>query len=369
MLNKKEKDKLEKDMAIKKSKLKPEEQLRYERKISKERECKNKSERTLQSALKEIDILEQKVNIYEDLSNRKYEEMVIKPRYGHHTSVATALFMFSDFHVEEKVVAAAVNYLNEYNPDIARKRIINAFERGLRLVEIQRHGVKIEDLVLALLGDIISGYIHPELQETNFMSPIKAIWFAQELIVTGINYLLKNGKFKKILIPCSVGNHGRSTEKRRVSNEVDTSFEWLLYKNLEREFKNEERIQFQIADGYHNYVNVYGLDIRLHHGQSIKYNGGISGIFTSAFKAIDNWNTAMKCYLDAFGHHHTSYDGGIFLSNGSVIGYNPFAISIKAKYEPPSQTFALIDNKRGVTFRSRIFVADESEKYNKRIIK
>jgi len=38
-----------------------------------------------------------------------------------------------------------------------------------------------------------------------------------------------------------------------------------------------------------------------------------------------------------------------FVVNGSLIGYNAFALSIKAEYEPPSQAFFLIDKKR---FRS-----------------
>lgn len=40
-------------------------------------------------------------------------------------------------------------------------------------------------------------------------------------------------------------------------------------------------------------------------------------------------------------------DAGNWLLNGSLIGYNAFAISIKAPYETPKQTFFLISKKRG----------------------
>ena len=52
------------------------------------------------------------------------------------------------------------------------------------------------------------------------------------------------------------------------------------------------------------------------------------------------------------------FDGGNFISNGSLIGYNAFAVKIGASYEPPRQAFCLIDSKRGKTGVFPIFVED-----------
>ena len=49
-----------------------------------------------------------------------------------------------------------------------------------------------------------------------------------------------------------------------------------------------------------------------------------------------------------------------FVSNGSLIGYNEYALSIKAKYEPPQQAFFLIDAERGKRHSTPIWVDDES---------
>jgi hypothetical protein len=49
-------------------------------------------------------------------------------------------------------------------------------------------------------------------------------------------------------------------------------------------------------------------------------------------------------------------DGGNFVSNGSIIGHNAYAISIKADYEKPRQTLVLIDKKRGKTIVAPILV-------------
>ena len=50
-----------------------------------------------------------------------------------------------------------------------------------------------------------------------------------------------------------------------------------------------------------------------------------------------------------FGHFHQRKDGSNFISNGSNIGYNPFALSIKADYEAPSQQLFMINKKYGRT--------------------
>ena len=45
-----------------------------------------------------------------------------------------------------------------------------------------------------------------------------------------------------------------------------------------------------------------------------------------------------------------------FISNGSIIGHNSYAIAIKAAYEDPSQTFFLMDAKRGRTVTCPIYL-------------
>jgi hypothetical protein len=42
--------------------------------------------------------------------------------------------------------------------------------------------------------------------------------------------------------------------------------------------------------------------------------------------------------------------------NGSVIGFNAYAMSIKATPEPPQQFFHLLDSRRGKTAQCPIWV-------------
>jgi hypothetical protein len=266
-------------------------------------------------------------------------------------SESVAFAIASDWHVEETVDKKSVNGLNEYSLKIAERRIQEFFAKTVRLTEIQRAGTKIETLVLGLLGDLMTGYIHEELRETNGLSPTETVLWLNEHIGAGLKVLEKN--FGRIIIPCSYGNHGRNTIKPRHATGARNSYEWMLYKMLEKQFP---QLEWQTADGYHNYLNVDGRVIRFHHGDGLSYQGGVGGITIPVLKAIAQWNKAIAADLDVFGHWHTSIQMPNFISNGSLIGHNAYAIAIKAGFEFPTQTYFLMDKKRGRTITAPIFV-------------
>ena len=266
-------------------------------------------------------------------------------------SEATAFAIASDWHVEETVNPETVSGLNEYNLEIADERIKQFFRSVVRLTEIERHGQKIDNLVLALLGDMMTGYIHEELQESNGLSPTETVLWLIERISGGLKHLKDEGGYQRIVVPCSWGNHGRTTKKPRHATGAKNSYEWMMYHILAGKCPD---VEWKISDGYHNYLDVYGYLIRMHHGDNIAYQGGVGGITISVEKAIAAWNKARVAYLDIFGHHHTQQQNPKWLCNGSGIGYGAYSLAIKAPFEPPQQTFFLLDSKRGRTITTPI---------------
>jgi len=261
-------------------------------------------------------------------------------------SEATAFMLASDWHIAERIDSHKVNGLNEYNLTIAKKRAETFFRNGLRLLKLQQRDVTINTLVLALLGDFISNNIHPELMESNYLLPIEEAIFVQNLLASGIEFLLEDKSLEHIIVPCHSGNHGRQTIDRRISTEAGNSLEYFIYHQIANHFRNEPRVTFLIAEGYHSYIDVYSYKVRMHHGHCIQYSGGILGLSVPVNKAVSQWDKLQRADLDCFGHYHSFLDGGKFISNGSLIGYSPFALSIKANFEPPKQAFFLIDKKR-----------------------
>ena len=301
-----------------------------------------------------LDLLEEKQKQLEvalsiTQNKPKADKLVIN---GAADGEATAVAIASDWHVEETVDPKNVNGLNEFNLDIAEKRINKFFKNVVRLTEIQRKGAKIDRLVLVLGGDLMTGYIHDELRETNSLSPTQTVIWLQDRIATGLELLSKN--FSEIVIPCVMGNHGRTTLKPRHATSAANSYEWMLYKTLEKYLSG--KATWQVADSYHLFVEIYNKLLRVHHGDGLRYQGGIGGLTIPVEKAIAAWNKSITADLDIFGHWHQSQQNPKWVCNASLIGHNAYAIAIKAGYEPPSQTYFIYDKKHGRTVTAPIFL-------------
>lgn len=277
-------------------------------------------------------------------------------RQGKSSRESAAVVVASDWHVEESVDPKTVSYLNSFNLEVADKRIERFCKKALKLIEVQRGGTDIPVLVLALLGDLMSGFIHEELREENELTPTQTVLWLKERVAKFINTFRKEGNFEQIIIPCSVGNHGRTTVKPRHGTSWKNSYEWLLYKILEQEIT--DGVVWVIGESYHTYLDVYGKTFRLHHGDGLRFIGGVGGLTIPVEKAIANWNKGRVADLDIFGHWHQSQQNPKWVSNGSLIGHNAYSIAIKAPYEPAQQTLFLFDVKRGRTGTWPIFVEE-----------
>ena len=273
----------------------------------------------------------------------------IEKKVSNNDSEAVAVILASDFHLEEIVKPETVNGLNKFNLAIAEERAKQFFQNGLKLLLKEQQNARIDTLVLALLGDFISGNIHEELLENCSLRPIEAIIFAENILIGGIDFLLENSNVN-LIIPCHVGNHTRITKKIHISTEKGNSLETFMYHHLKNHFKNNARVTFIISDGYLSYLTLFNnFTIRFHHGHAVKYGGGVGGLTIPVNKALAQWQKLKHADLDCFGHFHQFFDGGNFICNGSLIGYNAFAIMIKGGYEKPKQAFFLVDKKRGKT--------------------
>jgi len=267
---------------------------------------------------------------------------------------STAIVCFSDWHIEERVDASTINGINEYNPTIAKQRAENVVANSLKLINKEREHSDVDTLVLWLGGDFITGYIHPELEESNYLSPIEAIMEVKKMLLSAIQFYLTEGNFKRIVVPCNVGNHGRTMQKPRVSTGNRNSYEYMMYHDLKNTFSGDT--DFMIPDGMYTYVSIYDKLFRFAHGDHIKFGGGIGGLTVPLTKAIMRADTQTKAYYNIIGHYHQFWEAtSNCLVNGSLIGYGAYAQRIGATPEPPQQALRIMDSKRGLTAKFPIF--------------
>lgn len=268
-------------------------------------------------------------------------------------SPATAVLMASDWHVGERVDRENTNGLNEYNPDIATERSQRFFINACRLIRKERTNHDIRQAVLWLGGDLITGYIHEELEESNFLSPIEETLLVQDLIEEGVRRLLK--EVDQVTVICNYGNHGRSTKKKRHNTGAKNSYEWLLYQQLKRKVQS---VQWNVTTGYFSYHQIHGHTLRFHHGDGIKYFGGIGGVTVPLIKFINRCNTQRAAAIDIIGHFHTLTFHSQFVVNGSLIGVTPYSMSSGCPYERPQQGFLVLAEKYGVVAQAPILVTE-----------
>lgn len=283
----------------------------------------------------------------------------IKPREvksGHRE--ATWVALASDWHIEESVDPAKVNGVNSYNLAISRHRVSRFFSGVSWLVNYHKDKFKLRDGVLWLGGDLITGYLHEENLEANECSPVQAIATLHTWVAEGIRYVLANTQTEKLKIICNSGNHGRLTHKKRHTTQEANSIEWLLYHFLAREFVDESRIEFTLPNGPQTYLQVYDRVIRFTHGDDTKYGGGVGGILIPIRKAIQRWQTVRRADLTIMGHYHQYHDMDDLIINGSLIGYNSYALGAGCQFEHPKQGFFLEDTKRGKVMPASVWVKD-----------
>ena len=301
---------------------------------------------------------------------RKPNFSIFVPKTGTSTSEATAVTLASDWHVDTVVKTIQIlGGINEHNVAIGRRRTEEYIKKLVTLIDYQRAtGKKIDTLVFWAGGDFVNGIIHEEFHYTNELLPMDALNEAENQLIWAIEFLLANGGFKKIIIPCSVGNHARLTEKKLIAIANQTNSEMSIYYHLQKYFRKDARIEVILPTGLFTQVGVYNRQIMFTHGDCVPYGGGIGGLSIPLAKRIPVWDSLCKSelgadgkpkrpYMYCIGHFHQFIPGTRAIVNGALVGYDAYAQEICAPPEKPSQTLFYMDPNYGLTDIEPIWVA------------
>ncbi|MDE2104019.1 MAG: hypothetical protein KGL39_42675 [Patescibacteria group bacterium] len=281
------------------------------------------------------------------------EKWTLTQKTDHKSPGVPTLFL-SDIHCGEVVDPAQVEGCNSYNMDIFRKRLRHTIETAVRLLTILDRDMRYPGLFMPLGGDMVSGDIHEELQTTNELPTIPTVLELCESLVDAITFLLTY--FPSIVIPCVSGNHGRNTRKTWAKNRNATSFDWMLYAMLARRFANEPRVKFYIAAGSDASYSIFNVRYLLTHGDQFRAGDSIIGpigpIFRGNQKKLAR-NTAIGKPYDVMlnGHWHKYIHTAQNITNGSMKGYDEYAMSENYGFEPPQQALWVTHPRYGITFR------------------
>ena len=266
----------------------------------------------------------------------------------------TGFLIASDWHAEETVKSSTVLGLNEFNLEISEQRIKNFFANAIYMIKKR----PVDNLVVGLLGDMIGGYIHDELAQTNGLSPMQGVAFVKKLIISGLKAIHDElPELQKIVVVGICGNHSRTTKKLQFNNGFALNHEYFLYKDIEQTLTllGLTKFEFIIPEGDLAYLDIYGKKILFAHGFQFRTAGGVGGIYPSMLRWFGKMNQVIKIDKAFLGHYHTSIYTKEVCVNGSLKGYDAFAMGHGLAYEEPQQTYVILNEKRGFIFYSPIF--------------
>lgn len=277
--------------------------------------------------------------------------------------------IWSDWHFGETVNPIEVGGLNEFNADIAAERVTLLVDTIVDLCDnhMGKAATDYPGIVICLGGDMISGDIHEELFATNDRTPQQCINDLTDILAAGIERMAD--RFKRVFIPCVVGNHGRASKKPRMKGRVYTSHEWNIYCNLERHFRRDQRVRFFIPGNTDAYFKVYNHRFLLTHGDALGVKGGdgiigaIGPIMRGSIKVRDSEvQIGKKVDTILMGHWHQMLWLPSAIVNGALKGYDEFArIALRAPYTRPSQALFFVHPEHGVTAKWEVFLDARQE--------
>jgi predicted phosphodiesterase/DNA-directed RNA polymerase subunit H (RpoH/RPB5) len=263
------------------------------------------------------------------------------------------VLFLSDLHFDEVVEPSQVEYVNQYNREIAKKRIEAVFNNALDLLT-KKLKAKYAGAVVALGGDLLSGNIHDELAESNEATILESVLQLTDLLHAGLGQMVE--EFGKLYVPCVVGNHGRIHKKPRAKFKVQQNYEWIIYQLLAQRFANDSRVTFEIPESTDVTFKIHNVTFLLTHGDQFKGGSGISGIFTplmlGASRKLKRQQAVQKPFdVMMVGHFHSYIHTNSLIVNGTTKGLDEYAYQMNFGFEEPQQALFLVHENHGVTIR------------------
>jgi hypothetical protein len=323
------------------------------------------SKRAVRDLRSEIEQLQEALALIEATEGHKPPKW-LTPRTPAKDQHGTLVACFSDFHFGEVVEPSEMNWYNAYNPEIAEKRIRRFFERTILMARQYLAGVKYDGIVLASLGDTISGDIHDEFRETNELSNFEAVPEVVPLIEAGLGLLLEEfGKVHYVGVP---GNHPRDSRKPRYKKRSAHNADTLISKLVARRFEGQSGITFDVPDAFSADFQVYETKFRCEHGDEATGGGGIQGAMLPIALRTHRVRTQAEAEGHPFdvlllGHWHQymSMPSKGFLVNGAGKGYDEYARAKGFEPEPPQQALMVVTPEHGVGVQAPVFVGKRSD--------
>lgn len=307
---------------------------------------------TIMAGLKEVGLPKRYRRILGEMVMNIEHSLLKLPRYElpeRDTNAESAILLLSDLHSGKKHFHAdgAVSY----NMDIMTFRMSLIKEQVLRLLDERIRLGRLDEFIIAMIGDIVDGsgiYPGQELNQdlTCFVDQIS-------LVVACIWDLVQTVR-SEYKIPVRIkgvrGNHGRQYKYCVANN----NFDYLVFHLLYILAWTYDRKGVAVDYGSVPYMNfkVKGFGCHMRHEAPVQSE-------TPAAKAkFAGWKIMHNFDMMFYGHKHhpgngSILDGEVFM-NGCLVGVDELSESM-ATFSRPSQTLIGVDPGMGRTYTYNLY--------------
>lgn len=246
-----------------------------------------------------------------------------KPAKASATASNVLLAPLSDTHAGEIVDSEVMDGINEYNWEIMEERLVR-WSDGI-ISHKEHYADPINRLVIAGLGDMLSGSNHEELAETNEFPIAEQCWKFSHTFAELVTRLVPH--FASIDIYGVPGNHPR-VKKLPANKQVFNNFDWLMYEATGLRLANHQSVNCHFTKAGQKIIPIAGKNIYAFHGDGIRSSmpgvpwGGVMRRTNEIKKDYADRGTIIDYFL--LGHFHQTNACSNIWMNGSVKGSDEY---------------------------------------------
>lgn len=255
--------------------------------------------------------------------------------------------LFSDWHYGKVIKTKSGSMI--YNSEIAHKRIAEELVPQV-VANIRKVGAskEIDEVIIVLAGDMVDNDIIYDTQRFQIDSGVAEQFHGLSRAIMDMIFMVKS-EFKglgykdvPIRLECLTGNHGRSGKSSDIPvcswdvalySSLDLAIRMSSLKNVDLNFSLEEFSIFEVRN----------------HRALIVHQAPPQGETPSAKKKFGGWYEIFDYDLMMYGHlHHwgvSCYNGRPLLMNGSLCGYDEFAIGLGVRDDWSQLMWTVSDDK------------------------
>lgn len=261
-----------------------------------------------------------------------------------------AVMQVCDGHMGAVQRSTEIEGFGEFSPEICRNRQIKYVEKALDWVNLHRNSYALDEIVMPVVGDLISGDIHEDLRVTNaFPSPVQACE-AGILLSDQVSMLAPH--FTKVRVEFVVeDNHARLTRKPQAHEAGLNSLNYVVGFIAKQRLQNLKNVEFNIYPQYEAVIEVAGRRYLCCHGHGVMgwagfpYYGIERKVSREALKRM-NGPDVTKFHKVLLGHWHAPLAHPWYWIGGSVSGTD--ALDHKqGRHSPPSQAAWMVHPRHG----------------------